>query len=146
MLLEWVPESMLGARENLSSVTGLRARSWNAPVQTEVTYSDRSRRVPVNGPGVFLVDREALEDGDRQNGFTTFQVLVVLAAVLPGLFQKPVLALLGIQSGPIVDKTLDYLPQIICPAILIVVAWIVASSVSGATSKAARRGRVKTGQ
>ena len=105
MLLKRVPESMLGARENLSSVTGLRARSWNAPVPTEATYSDRRpRRVPANSPVVFLADREAVDDGDRQNGFTTFQFLVVLAAVLPGLFQKPVLALLGIQSSPIVDQ------------------------------------------
>ncbi len=145
MLLNCVPESMLGVRENLPFVTGLRARSWNAPVPTEVTYSDRRpRRVPANGPGVCLAGSEALEDGDRQSGFTTFQFLVVLAAVLPGLFQKPVLALLGIQPGPALDQTLDYLPQILCPALLVVVAWIVASLVRFIFKRA--MGTTKTGK
>ena len=128
MLLQHLRE-MVGVRENLVSVAGLGARFWNARVVTEATCLPRPRRVPVNRPGFCLAGKEAVEDGDPESGFTTPQFLLVFVAVLPGLFQDRVLALLGIQPGPALDQTLDYLPQIVCPALLVVVAWILATFV-----------------
>ncbi len=129
MLLRDLAESMLGIRENLVSVAGLRARFWNARVVAEATCLPRPRTVPVHRPGFCFAGKEAVGDGDPESGFTTPQFLLVFVAVLPGLFQDRVLALFGIQPGPALDQTLGYLPQIVCPALLVVVAWILATFV-----------------
>ncbi len=107
-------------KSKLLSIPGLPAGSLKVDATSEIDRSLRPSRAPINGTPVRVAGEETLADGGPESGFAGFQFLLVLAALVATVVQDEV---------PAYSDANEYLPRILCPSLLVLAAWFLATLV-----------------